>query len=89
MSELRLSDIMSACVHAIEDAQEVLDVAITNAIHSHFEAGITTERERIIKLLEEHLDGGLMFAEDWNTPGKEIAYTLFKGDIIALIKEGK
>ena len=48
-----------------------------------------SERERIIKLLKEHLDGGLMFAEDWNTPGKEIAYTLFKGDIIALIKEGK
>ena len=51
-----------------------------------FDDGIAFERERIIKLLEEHLDGGLMFAEDWNTPGKEIAYTLFKGDIIALIK---
>lgn len=51
-----------------------------------YEKGIQSERERIIKLLEDNFDGGLMFAEDWNNPSKEIAYSIFKGDIIALIK---
>ena len=42
--------------------------------------------ERIIKLLEEYADGDLLFAEDLNTPSEEVAYTIFKGDAIELIK---
>ena len=53
----RLSEIMSDSSRAIADAQDVLDESITNAIHIHFDAGITTERERIIKLLEGRLTG--------------------------------
>ena len=86
MSEKRLSEIMAASSRAIEDAQEVLDEAITNAVNTYFDAGVAVERERIIKLLEEHADGDLLFAESLSNPSEEVAYTIFKGDIIALIK---
>lgn len=42
--------------------------------------------ERIIKLLEEHAEGDLLFAQDLKTPSQDVAYTMFKGDIIELIK---
>ena len=42
--------------------------------------------QRIIKLLEEAQDGDLLFAQNLNTPSKDVAYTIFKGDVIALIK---
>lgn len=44
------------------------------------------EQQRIIKLLEEYADGDLLFAESLSNPSEEVAYTIFKGDIIALIK---
>lgn len=53
MSEKRLSEIMAASSRAIEDAQEVLDEAVSNAINTYFDAGRAVERERIIKLLED------------------------------------
>lgn len=55
MSEKRLSEVMSNTSHAISEAQETLDKAITKAINTNFDAGIEVERERIIKLLEQHL----------------------------------
>ena len=54
MSEKRLSEIMAASSRAIEDAQEVLYEAITDAINTFFDAGVAVERERIIKLLENY-----------------------------------
>ena len=44
---------MSDSSRAIADAQDVLDDSITNAIHIHFDAGIATERERIINDLKD------------------------------------
>jgi hypothetical protein len=53
MSEKRLSETMSDTIDIIGEAQETLDNAITEAINTHFEAGIQIEQERIIRLLQD------------------------------------
>lgn len=50
---------MSDASYAVQTAQETLDDAIVKAINTHFEAGISCERERIIKLLEADCKDGL------------------------------
>ena len=75
MSEKRLSEIMADSSHAVSEAQEVLDQTITQAINTHFDAGIAIERERIIKLLEEQE------VEGWFDRGlKELFIELIKGE---------
>jgi hypothetical protein len=52
-----------------------------------YRAGVLSERERIIALLEAQLEGVLRAVNksDW-TVSEEIVSTIFRGDIIALIK---
>lgn len=82
MSEKRLSERMSDTTHAVGEAQDALQAAITKAINTHFDAGIEFERLRIIKLLESYwdLDGHQPFeaghCQDCGTIG----------DLIGLIK---
>ena len=53
MSEKRLSERMSDTSHAVGEAQDALQSAITKAINTHFDAGIEFEREHIVKLLND------------------------------------
>ena len=57
-------------------------------IHRSYEIGKREERERIIKLLEENLEGVLRFSNvNVKTPtSPEIVMSSFTGDIISLIK---
>ena len=82
MSEKRLSEIMSDTIDTIGEAQETLDNAITKAINTHFEAGIQIERERIIRLLDEHLS----FDLDLGIFDPESNCQLEPNHLIALIK---
>jgi hypothetical protein len=52
VSEKRLSEIMSDTTHAVGEAQDALQGAITEAINTHFDAGIQFERERIDGILD-------------------------------------
>jgi hypothetical protein len=77
MDNKPLSHIMSDSSHAVDDALETLGNAITQAINTHFDAGIQVERERIIKLLEDanNCDGGLSYGNCTCT-----AIALIKGE---------
>ena len=44
---------MHRSVKMVDDALETLDDVTIRALTTHYEAGVVSERERIIKLLEE------------------------------------
>ena len=89
MSEKRLSEIMSDTTHAVTEAQEKLDNAITQAINTHFEAGIQVERERIMNLVlkwQEQMKTQNDYTADELIEHRDSGWTAGFSYLIALIK---
>ena len=76
------------CAEARRHAEQISNEMNTGERVREFyrRQGECREQERIIKLLEEHLEGYVFGALSLNKRSNEIAMTTFDCDIIALIK---